>query len=392
MRKLINKYLDDTIGGIELERLKVWLEKEKNQSKFKTILENHYHLNLGLQAVDLEKEYSLLLNKLEGHNINKRRSYFALYQRAAVLMVLMGLGYLLYITIGNSNESYTDGNFITIKQENGSIQVIMEDGSVEIVDSKGEIIGRQDGGQLDYKNIGSANSGNRVDDIIAYNELVVPNGKKMKLILSDSTIVHINSGTYFKYPVRFVKNRDRRVFLEGEAFFEVSKYKNSPFIVSANELDIRVLGTKFDVSSYENDNTVSTVLVEGSVELYYRNEMQENKDKFLLAPGQIASWQKSENNMAITVVDVKEYTSWINGQIIFRVRPFPEIIKVLERHYDVSITNNYSFLDDQHFFAKFDNETIEQVLSYFQNSTPFTYTRIGNTIVINQSKKTDAYD
>ena len=384
MRKIINKYLDDTIDGVEMERLMVWLEKEKNQTKFKAIVENHYHLNLGLQEVDLEMEYSLLLNKLDGHSINKRHSSFKWYQSAAVLIALLGLGYIMYLTLGSSDETYIDANAITIKQENGNIQVIKEDGSVKIVDSKGKVIGRQNGGNLDYKNVGSTNTYNQVDEILAYNELVVPNGKKMKLILSDSTIVHINAGTRFKYPVRFLKNQDRKVFLEGEAFFEVTEDKSNPFIINADDIDIRVLGTKFNVSSYTNDESISTVLVEGSVELYHVGKDQENKDKYLLAPGQIASWKKSENNMAINMVDVNEYTSWVNGQIIFKIRPFPEILKVLERHYDVSITNNYDFLNSQQFFAKFDTETIEQVMTYFQNSIPFSYTRNGDKIEINK--------
>ncbi|PXX25733.1 FecR family protein [Arenibacter sp. ARW7G5Y1] len=384
MRKLINKYLDDSIDGVEMERLKVWLEKEKNQKKFKAIVENHYQLNLGLQEVDLEKEYSLLLHKIQDNRIAQRRSSTIWYQRAAILIALFGIGYIMYLTLGKSDEPYIDANAITIKQEDGNIQVIKEDGSVVIVDSSGKVVGRQDGGELDYKNVATSNSNNQVEESLVYNELVVPNGKKMKLILSDSTIVHINSGTHFKYPVRFLKNQNRKVFLDGEAFFEVSEDKNNPFIVNTDDINIRVLGTKFDVSSYANDDTVSTVLVEGAVELYQTRGELRDKDKYLLAPGQIASWKKLENDMDIAVVDVNEYTSWINGQIIFKIRPFPEILKVLERHYDVSITNNYRLLDSQQFFAKFDTETIEQVMTYFQSSIPFSYIRVGNKIEINQ--------
>ncbi|MEZ4968746.1 MAG: FecR domain-containing protein [Flavobacteriaceae bacterium] len=385
MRKIIEKYLSDNINGAELGRLKMWLANEKNQSKFKSIVKKHYYLNLGLQEVDLEKEYSLLLNKLEGYQSNKRgSSYYVWYQIAASLIVLLGLVCIMYLILNDPNRSYVDGNAITIEQENGNIQVIKEDGSLEIVDSKGKVVGRQVGSQLDYRNVGAAKRDNQVDEVLAYNELVVPNGKKMRLILSDSTIVHINSGTRFKYPIRFLQNKDRKVFLDGEAFFEVSKSKDNPFIVNTDEIDVRVLGTKFDVSSYKGDDAVRTILVEGSVELYHAGEGHLKKGKYLLAPGQIASWKKVENNMAIMAVDVDEYTSWVQGQIVFKIRPFSEIIKVLERHYDVSITNNYRFLDDQHFFAKFDIETIEQVLTYFQNSTPFTYTRVGNKIEINQ--------
>lgn len=384
MKEIIDKYLSDSINGVEMERLKVWLAKKKNQDKFKAILENHYYINLGLQEVDLETEYSMLLKRIEGKTISNKRSYARWYKAAAIFIGLMGLGYMVHWTTKNDKEILVDENSITIIQENGNTQVIKEDGSVKIVDKNGKTIGRQNGTQLDYKNVVSENRDQQPDEVLIYNELVVPYGKRMKLILSDSSIVHINSGTRLKYPVKFLKNKDRKVFLEGEAFFEVSKSKTSSFIVNTDNIDIRVLGTRFNVSSYANDNSVNTVLVEGSVELNTTDSAKKDEKKYVLIPGQIASWDKSINNMQIAKTDVTEYTSWINGQIIFKIRPFPEIIKVLERHYDVSITNNYKFLDSQQFFAKFDTETIEQVMTYFQSSIPFSYTRLGDEIIINE--------
>ncbi|MEG3659927.1 FecR family protein [Arenibacter palladensis] len=384
MKELIDKYLNDSIDGLEMERLKVWLEKEKNQKKFKTILESHYHINLGVQEVDLDREYALLLDKLEGKSVVGSRSGFVWLKRAAIFIGLLGLGYMMHLTTEDPNNMEVDGNTITIKQENGSTQIIKEDGSVEIVDDKGRIIGKQNGTQLDYRNSFAADANNLSNDILTYNELVVPFGKKMKLILSDSTVVHINSGTRLKYPVKFLENKDRMVFLEGEAFFEVTKSNTAPFIVNTDKIDIRVLGTKFDVSAYQDDEQLSTVLVEGSVELSTPDRSAVGEEKYLLVPGQIGSWNKSMDTMKIADTDVNEYTSWINGQIIFKIRPFPEILKVLERHYNVSITNNYKLLDNQQFFAKFDTETIEQVLTYFQNSTPFQYTRTGDRIEIDQ--------
>lgn len=367
-----------------MEQLKVWLQKEKNQIKFKHIVESHYQINLGVQDIDLEKEYSILLKKIESKKSIQKRAFTPWYKIAAIFIGIIGLGYFVHLTTKSSSETYIDENTITIKQDNGNIQVIKEDGSVEIVDSKGKVIGKQNGSQLDYKNVVTGDSIAASNESLTYNELIVPYGKRMKLILSDSTIVHINSGTRLKYPVKFLRNHERRVLLEGEAFFEVTKNKTNSFIVNADDIDVRVLGTKFNVSSYLNDDAVSTVLVEGSVELNATKSASNDEEKYLLEPGQIASWDKSINNMQIAETDVNEYTSWINGQIIFKIRPFPEIIKVLERHYDVSITNNYRFLDSQQFFAKFDTETIEQVMTYFQSSIPFSYTRVGDEIIINE--------
>lgn len=264
MKDLIDKYLNDSINGVELERLKVWLLKKKNQDQFKAILENHYYINLGLQEVDLETEYSMLLKKIEGKTISNKRSYARWYKGAAIFIGLMGLGYMVYLTTKNDKEILFDENSITIIQENGNTQVIKEDGSVEIVDKNGKTIGRQNGTQLDYKNVVSGNRDQLQDEVLTYNELVVPYGKRMKLILSDSSIVHINSGTRLKYPVKFLKNKDRKVFLEGEAFFEVSKSKTASFIVNADNIDIRVLGTKFNVLCTPGNDVESTTAMAGS--------------------------------------------------------------------------------------------------------------------------------
>jgi ferric-dicitrate binding protein FerR (iron transport regulator) len=102
----------------------------------------------------------------------------------------------------------------------------------------------------------------------------------------------------------------------------------------------------------------------------------------MLTPEHIAFWNKKEPQISINEVDVNEYTAWTKGVLIFKVRTFSEIIKVLERHYDVAITNNYTELNNQRFFAKFDIETIDQVLASFQDSEPFDIKKEGNKISI----------
>ncbi|WP_282055814.1 FecR family protein [Maribacter luteus] len=383
MKDLIDKYLSDSINGLELEKLKVWMGKEENRENFKSAVEDHYRLILGLQNVNLEKEYSRLMKKIERKNKAAKRSRFVWYARAAIFIGLLISGYLVYLSSDGAINIPIEENAITLKQDNGNKKVIKENGVVEIVNAKGEVVGRQDGNQLNYKNEAAISSNEYNSETLSYNELFVPNGKKIKLILSDGTIVHVNSGTYLKYPTKFIQGQPRIVLLDGEAFFEVTKDKNHPFVVNVNEINVRVLGTSFNVSSYRDDDKLSAVLVEGSVELY-KTKVENDQERFLLTPGHRASWDKGTQVMKIDSVDVREYTSWVDGQLTFNIRTFEDILKVLERHYNVQITNNYRLLDNQRFFAKFDTETLEQVLNYFQNSTPFSYTREGDKIEINE--------
>src|SRR5690606_36367432 len=109
-------------------------------------------------------------------------------------------------------------------------------------------------------------------DKLAYNTLKIPFGKKFRLQLSDGTMVHINSGSTLKYPIKFIAGENRQVYLDGEAFFDVAKDKKHPFIVNADNLNVRVLGTHFNVSNYPEDAVTDVVLVEGSVGMYRSNE------------------------------------------------------------------------------------------------------------------------
>ena len=95
---------------------------------------------------------------------------------------------------------------------------------------------------------------------LVYNTIKIPYGKRFELQLSDGTIVHLNSGTTLKYPVKFIASGNRQVFLDGEAFFDVAKDKTHPFVVNADNLNVRVLGTHFNVSNYPEDKLTDIVL------------------------------------------------------------------------------------------------------------------------------------
>ena len=159
---------------------------------------------------------------------------------------------------------------------------------------------------------------------------------------------------------------------------------NSPFIVTTGTLDVRVLGTKFNLTSYPEDLQQSTVLVEGSVSLYETGSSYNKDDSTLLSPGFKADWDGSDKKMVINKVNTDIYTGWIEGKLVMKKMNFSNIIQRLQRHYDVSITNEYKELNDRIFTATFEKETIEEVLETFIIETPFKYEIIGNKIKINK--------
>ena len=209
----------------------------------------------------------------------------------------------------------------------------------------------------------------------------MPYGKQFEIQLSDGTKVHLNAGTSLKYPVKFVDGKTRQVFLEGEAFFDVTSDKKHPFIVNAEALNVEVFGTEFNVSSYPEDSTTEVVLIEGSVALYNENETL--KEGVTIVPGTKGSHDKNDQSISVEKVNIELYTQWMKGSLIFRNSSFETISKKLERHYNMKIINTNEQLDKEIFNASFKEEPIDIILSYFKNSYDIKYRIEDNTIYIN---------
>lgn len=167
------------------------------------------------------------------------------------------------------------------------------------------------------------------------NQLIVPNGSTSRITLSDHTVVYLNAGSKLIYPSNFDSN-SREVLLIGEAYFKVTKNKHKPFIVKTPSYDIKVFGTSFNVSAYPDDDHVETVLVEGKVSVK-GNDPQEAKKEFTLKPNQIFSYSKQSKKGHIRDVDVEYYTLWKDGMLKFDNADLSQIIKKIERLYDLNV-------------------------------------------------------
>lgn len=163
-----------------------------------------------------------------------------------------------------------------------------------------------------------------------YNELIVPYGKRTLLTLSDGSTIWVNAGSRLIYPFAF-ENDKREIYIEGEAYLEVTPDKKRPFTVKTKEMEVRVLGTKFNVSAYENEAEQRVVLVEGSVEA----GRADRKKNVVLKPDQL--YTLSGGNESVSEVDVTAYISWVHGLYVFESEPLPAILSRLTRYYGINI-------------------------------------------------------
>ena len=202
------------------------------------------------------------------------------------------------------------------------------------------------------------------------NTLHVPAGQRARLTLQDGTEVWLNAQSTLKYPAKFSR-KNRRVEVEGEAFFKVSENKRKPFIVSTQYIEIGVLGTEFNVQCYPDTKHVQTALVEGSVRIYMK---EDNKNLVLLKPNEQMTY--SDNIITVSSIVNPDHLLWINGIYSFSNERLIDIIKKLELYYDISIIVEDPQIFDVRYTGKFrQSDGIDEILRILQKIQPFNIKR-----------------
>lgn len=196
-------------------------------------------------------------------------------------------------------------------------------------------------------------------------------GTVSQLTLSDGTKVWLNSGSTLQFPLRFT-GKHRQVKLIGEAYLEVAKDENIPFLLNANELNVEVMGTSFNVVSYDDESVSEVVLVTGKVKLF-SGSYNSGKQYGFMHPGQRVVYTKKSQKVAYEEVDVKKYIAWRNGDLIFSDDSMNEVVKRLSRWFNVEISVKDPEINDYIYKATFSDETLSQVLNMLKISAPIDY-------------------
>lgn len=205
-----------------------------------------------------------------------------------------------------------------------------------------------------------------------YKEYVVevPDGAKSKITFPDGSVVWLNAGSWVKYDSDFAKE-SRDVTLKGEGYFEVSKNKELPFVVHTGNLSVKVLGTKFNLKSYEEDSEVKVTLKEGAVEV---GDFLANVAPVLLKPNYRFTFKKTDLTMQVDSVNASHIENWRNGAMTFDKVSLEEIAKELRRLYNIPIRIENESLKRIVYYSDFqENVTLEKVLEILSSGNKFRY-------------------
>jgi ferric-dicitrate binding protein FerR (iron transport regulator) len=202
-------------------------------------------------------------------------------------------------------------------------------------------------------------------------EVVAAYGTRSSLILPDGSKVWLNSGSKLTYPPDFTQN-NRTIFLTGEAFFDVVSDKAKPFDVITGQFTVRAVGTEFNVFSYEDDE-FETSLEDGVIQLFKTGGTANHEPILKVKPGQRVTFNEEQKKLVLTDDDVARYSLWREGKLSFKNDPMDEVIKKLERWYNVDIELKDPELSKYRYTAVFENETVQQAMEMLSFSSPITY-------------------
>ncbi|WP_423127205.1 FecR family protein [Gaoshiqia sp. Z1-71] len=198
-------------------------------------------------------------------------------------------------------------------------------------------------------------------------EIVSPLGGRTHFQLPDGTKVSLNSGTKLTYSSEFKRNR--QVSLTGEAYFNVYHDPSFPFVVKTTDLDVKVLGTKFNVAAFDDQQLVEVILEEGQVDV----SGHEGSFHRMLSPDEKLTLDRQQNTFAVRTVEAKNLTAWKDGLLIFRSEPLVDVLARLGRWYNVRFEIQDKEIERLHYRATFREEPLEEVLRLISLTAPVAY-------------------
>lgn len=261
--------------------------------------------------------------------VGKRRKrkvfYYWLSGAASVLLLFAVLR--IYTPSAKQDSGLLDfvmTNSLSMDSASKDIQLYVSAGQlITIQEKEADISYNTDSIQVKGKSLTEVNTSE-------YSQLVVPKGKRSRLILSDGTTLHVNSGTKVVYPNRFFGDT-REIYVNGEVFLDVTHSETQPFIVRTSEVSVRVMGTQFNIQAYEEDAGIQVVLASGAVQI----TSKDNSRKIDLTPSQMYDY--TAGNESITRVEVEKYISWVQGILYAEDERLDILMTKLSRYYGEEI-------------------------------------------------------
>ena len=341
---LFGLYIAKQLSAKEQDELMFLIADNANEKQVKTLFEKTWDEFEHSDRVFTDVESKKILNNVFNSDIQVihpkgaalHRINFSAIAAAAVVLMVCSIGLFFYLKPKTGNianpailakaDILPGSNKAVLILGNHKKIILNDDRKGEIARQNGMLIAQLKSGELAYTVLNTASENGE----ITYNTLETPKGGQFEVTLPDGTKVWLNAASSLHFPTAFI-GKERHVELTGEGYFEVAKNKDMPFTVSANGVNVKVLGTHFDIMAYADEPQVNTTLLEGSVLL------QKGGEHKVLKPGELGTVLKGSNNITVKAADPETAIAWKNGLFVFKDQDIKDIMRQAARWYDVDV-------------------------------------------------------
>lgn len=333
--QLLSRYLEGDLNVAEQAEFDLWLTDENNRKLLESLDAHHIQKQLDFySSIDVKADWEKINSRFpEAPGKKKFKINFVLKYAAIGAFVFLSGAWIVKLNNKQVRISKLSQKRSQIENDiapgKNKAVLTLADGSKIVLDEKSP--NKQSNfkvsrinGKLVYQLLPLSSKE------IAYNTISVPTGGQYQFILSDGSKVWLNSLSSLKYPTAFI-GRERKVEVNGEAYFEITKDKHMPFKVIANDTEVKVLGTHFNISAYNDEANVNTTLIEGSVQFTAGGK------EVMIVPGQEAIFNKNSHKTRVAPADIDQALAWKNGYFLFKNEELGDIMRQLSRWYDVDI-------------------------------------------------------
>jgi transmembrane sensor len=393
---LIAASLQGRITDAEQVQLDAWLiQNPENQQHFETAYQQYVlkenlrvYNNANRESIWLQTTAKINADKSKVNEIPVRRLYpfGRIAIAAAIALVVLGVYFFNY-----RNDKHSDGDVLvtqdvapgkvgaTLTLANGEKIRLDEAVNGELAKEAGVVITKSATGQLVYEIKNKTGESNKV------NTLSTANGETYNLRLPDGSIVWLNSLSSLTYTTNLIKKGHRRLKLEGEAYFEIAKDKTHPFVVESKGQEVEVLGTHFNISSYVDEASVKTTLLEGSVRISSRNTAMGSEREVILKPNQQAVLQGEI--IKVKPVIAVDAIAWKNGYFMFDSDNLEGVMTRIARWYNIEPVYEDESLKQEVFLGTISRyEKISKVLHMLERTGGVAFEIKGNKVIIKKNK------
>ncbi len=333
---LIYRKIEGKLSAVEEERFEAWLKEGwEHREYYERMWRMYQQENVQeVETGEIQEAWVVFEKRVQGQRRIERRQRWVWVMSAVASVAIVICCWFVYYRANTEQKLNVAVQKIVPGQYNAVLE--MADGATYQLGEQQYFLQERTGNQIKVDSTVLSylpvNNKSGLSQDIVYNKLSVPKGGEYRIELEDGTKVWINSASRLRYPVVFSGNI-REVYLEGEAYFEVQREGDRPFIVHSGEQKVTVLGTSFGISCYASEANDYTTLVSGKVKV----DLERGKQSFVLEPGMQVAYNKESGVAMERKVDVAEFVAWKDGKYIFKQKRLEDILSTLSRWYDFEV-------------------------------------------------------